>query len=343
MSALDLLLDPEQQLLHDSVQRFLVDNPRPCWRNLSDQLGLAGIAAPESAGGFSGGMPEIAVVMAELGPALAGADWLSHTVATWLLAHINPGHGLLTDLASGVLRAAILCPASTASLPDVDIVGKSCSVDGFATLVAGGSDADLLILAVSDAIAVIATDTPGVERHRRVMLDRSVTADVDFSSNIKVELLATHADAQHLSSTANDMMLIGRCSEAVGLMQRMVADTVNYLGQRQQFGTSIGSFQVLRHRCADMQLALMKATALTEVAILAVGRDAPEVGETVSAACIEINHAVRIVGEGAVQLHGAMGVTDELAIGHYFKRALAIASGLGSQAQHLKRFVTMSD
>lgn len=343
MSALDLLWDAEQQLLHDSIQRFLVDNPRPCWRDLSDQLGLAGIAAPESMGGFSGGMPEIALVMAELGPALAGADWLSHTVATWLLAQIDPSSGLLADLASGVLRAAILCPASVASLPDVDIVDQYCSIDGFATLVAGGSDADLLVLAASGAICVIATDTPGVERHRRIMLDRSVTADFDFAPNIKVELLATDADAQRLSSTANDMMLIGRCSEAVGLMQRMVVETVNYLGQRQQFGKPIGSFQVLRHRCADMQLALMKATALTEVAILAVGRDAREVGQTVSAACIEINRAVQIIGEGAVQLHGAMGVTDALAIGHYFKRALAISSGLGSPAQHLERFVTMSD
>src|SRR3546814_20262686 len=91
MAALDLPLGEEQRLLQESVQRFLADNPRPGWRDLSASLGLAGIALPESVGGFGGGAVDIALVMAELGPARAGAVWLSHVAATTPLASIALG------------------------------------------------------------------------------------------------------------------------------------------------------------------------------------------------------------------------------------------------------------
>ena len=121
-------------------------------------------------------------------------------------------------------------------------------------------------------------------------------------------------------------------------MQQMIADSVDYLGQRKQFGTTIGRFQSLRHRAADMQLALMKAAALTEAAILAVDQDRTDRAQAVSAACVEVGDAVRVVGESAVQIHGAMGLTEELSLGGHFKRALAIAAAFGPRAGHLARF-----
>ena len=120
-------------------------------------------------------------------------------------------------------------------------------------------------------------------------------------------------------------------------MQRMIADSIDYLGQRTQFGTRIGRFQSLRHRAADMQLAAMKAAALTEVAILAVDQGRADRAQAVSAACIEVGDAVRIVGESAVQIHGAMGLTEELSLGGHFKRALAIAAAFGPRASHFER------
>ena len=142
-----------------------------------------------------------------------------------------------------------------------------------------------------------------------------------------------------LSEWIADLILAARCAEAVGLMRRMVADSVDYLGQRRQFGVPIGSFQALRHRLADMQLAMMKAAALTELAVLAVDEGQSDRSRLVSAACVEVADAARIVGEGAVQIHGAMGLTEELRLGGYFKRVLAIAAGLGPRAGHLARFV----
>lgn len=339
MAILDLPLREEQRMLRESVQRFLADTPRPGWRDLSGALGLAGIALPESVGGFGGGAVDIALVMAELGPALAGADWLSHVAATVLLARVAPGHPALGDLSAGSRRIAIICTASTAAMPVVD----GGLVRGSATLVAGAAEADLLLLASDDALLLVAADGDKVEQRHRIMHDGSVSADLAFTlQQGDAVLLADGDEARALADYANDLILAGRCAEAVGLMQRMIADSVDYLGQRKQFGTAIGRFQSLRHRGADMQLAMMKAAALTEVAIVAVDQGGPDRAQAVSAACIEVGDAVRIVGESAVQIHGAMGLTEELSLGGHFKRALAIVAAFGPRAGHLARFAEAS-
>ena len=335
MAELDLPLRDEQQMLRDSVQRFLADNARPGWRDLSDTLGLAGVALPERVGGFGGGMIDIAIVMAELGPALAGADWLSHAAATMLLARTAPDHPALADLAAGRRRIAIICTASTATMPLVE----GTSVRGIAALVAGAAEADLLLLASDDALLLVAADGARVEQRHRIMHDGSVSADLAFTLKPDdATMLASGGEARAWADHANDLILAGRCAEAVGLMQQMIADSVDYLGQRKQFGTTIGRFQSLRHRAADMQLALMKAAALTEAAILAVDQDRTDRAQAVSAACVEVGDAVRVVGESAVQIHGAMGLTEELSLGGHFKRALAIAAAFGPRAGHLARF-----
>ena len=290
-------------------------------------------------GGCGGGGADRAGGRAELGPALAGADWLSHVAATVLLARVAPGHPALGDLSAGSRRIAILCTASTGTMPVVD----GGLVRGSATLVAGAAEADLLLLASDDALLLIAADGDKVEQRHRIMHDGSVAADLAFTLKPgDAALLADGDKARTLADYANDLILAGRCAEAVGLMQRMIADSVDYLGQRKQFGTAIGRFQSLRHRAADMQLAVMKAAALTEVAIAAVDQGGPERAQAVSAACIEVGDAVRIVGESAVQIHGAMGLTEELSLGGHFKRALAIVAAFGPRAGHLARFAEAS-
>lgn len=340
MAELDLPLSDEQRMLRGSLQRFLADYARPGWRDLAQSLGLAGIALPESVGGFGGGMIDVAVVMAELGPALAGADWLSHVAATALLARVAPEHPALADLATGNKRAAIICTASTAAMPVIE----DGVVRGSAALAAGAAEADMLLLASDDALLLVAADGDKVEQRHRIMHDGSVSADLAFTLQPGDAVsLASGDEARAWVDYANDLILAGRCAEAVGLMRRMVADSVDYLGQRQQFGSAIGRFQSLRHRAADMQLAAMKASALTEVAILAVDQDRADRAQAVSAACIEVGDAVRIVGESAVQIHGAMGLTEELSLGGHFKRALAIAAAFGPRADHLARFAEAAD
>lgn len=335
MSALDLPQSVEREMLAASIQRLIADNPRPGWRDLADAIGLAGLTVPEGAGGFGGGAIEVAVAMAELGPALAGADWLSHAAATMLIARVAPDHAALSDLAAGHRRAAIVCSASCAAMPGVE----AGAVHGTARLVAGGAEADLFLVADSGGIVPVDAGNGKVEQRHRIMHDGSVTADLGFALRAPDgERLAEGADARVASEWIADFMLAARCAEAVGLMQRMMSDSADYMGQRRQFGAPIGSFQALRHRAADMQLALMKAAALTEIAVLAVDRDGAGRASAVSAACVEVADAARIVGEGAVQIHGAMGLTEELSLGGHFKRALSIAAAFGSRADHLARY-----
>lgn len=316
--AFELPLTETATLLQQSVQRYLNDHPKPDWTGLAE-LGLCAVGIPDDAGGIGGGAIERAVILTELGPALIGADWLAHHLGASLLARLAPDHGLLGALATGEVRIA-LAMGDTGEVP----------------LVAGAADADWILLAGPERTLLVAANGAGLSRRRRAMMDGSVAADLSISSDLDIDtVLAEGGDAAAAQSWASDAQNAARCVEAAGLMARMLADTAAYLQQRKQFGVAIASFQVLRHRLADMQMAALKAEGLTERAVLREGSDGW--GHAVSAAVVETIDAVRVVGEGAVQLHGGMGVTEELALGGQFKRGLAIAAMLGSKSQHLAR------
>ena len=294
-------------MLRDALQRYLADNPRPGWQGLAQDLGLMGIGIPEQSGGTGGGAIERAVVIEALGPAMAGADWLAHHLAATALARLAPGHALLPSLADGSARIAlVLDPA----------------------LVAGGAKADWLL--VLDGSAARLEAASAAERRIRTMFDGTETADLTVPAAGGESL---SGDLDGVRAWARQAWLTARCAECAGLMARMLDDTAHYLNQREQFGQPIARFQVLRHRMADMHMASLKAGALTERAVLA--ESTPGWGHAVSAAVVETTDAVRIVGEGAVQLHGGMGVTEELELGSLFKRGLTIISTLGPRTAHL--------
>ena len=321
--AFELPLTETATLLQQSVQRYLTDHPKPDWSGLAE-LGLTAVGIPEDAGGIGGGAIERAVIVAELGPALAGADWLAHHLGSSLLAQLAPDHGLLGALATGEARIAL-------------VLGGN----GEVPLVAGAAEADWLLLAGPAQTLLVAAGAPGLSRRRRAMMDGSTAADLSISAGVEADtVLAEDGDAAAAQSWAADAQAAARCAEAAGLMARMLADTAAYLQQRQQFGVPIANFQVLRHRLADMQMAALKAEGLTERAVLLEGTGGW--GHAVSAAVVETIDAVRVVGEGAVQLHGGMGVTEELALGGQFKRGLAIAAMLGSKSGHLARHAAMA-
>jgi alkylation response protein AidB-like acyl-CoA dehydrogenase len=131
-------------------------------------------------------------------------------------------------------------------------------------------------------------------------------------------------------------------SEAVGCLRRVLADTVDYTKQRQQFGQPISTFQVLQHRMVDMYLELEQAVAAQHLAIMKLDAGPEERARAVSAAKATVARAARFIGQSAVQLHGAMGMTEELAIGHYFKRLTAIEYQFGSRDRHLARYAGLS-
>ncbi len=137
---------------------------------------------------------------------------------------------------------------------------------------------------------------------------------------------------------AEDAMTVLHCAEIVGLCRTMLRDAALFSRERKQFGVAIGSFQALRHRMADMAMILEQADAITDAAIRSFDDDEAVRARAVSAARVVCDDAARLVGEGAVQIHGAMGLTAELRLGGYFRRARTLAQGDGTARAHLRRY-----
>jgi len=323
---LDLPLDDNQTTLRDGIARYLADHDQPGWAQLAGDLGLMSIGIPESAGGFGGGATERALAAAALGPTLAAADWLPHVLAAELLARAAPDHAALPELALGQQRIALVDVAAHAGL-------SANPLTGIAELVAGAGAADWALVLDDSSVQLVRLGSTEAATTPRPMLDGTARGDIAFAAP-PAEMIAGGNAAAALAALARDALIAGRCAEACGLMRRMLDDTVAFLGQRQQFGQPIARFQVLRHRVADMQMTVLKAAALTEVAVQAETADPTTRRHAVSAAAIEVIDAVRAVGEGAVQMHGAMGLTGELTLGRFYKRGLAIGAELGPARRH---------
>ena len=132
------------------------------------------------------------------------------------------------------------------------------------------------------------------------------------------------------------------CAESLGVLRRLHEGTLAYTKERKQFGAPIASFQVLQHRMVDMFIQLEQSISMTYMAHIKLSESAAERAKGVSAAKVQIGRACRFVGQNAIQLHGGMGMTDEMAIGHYFKRATMIEGEFGSVDHHLRRYEGLS-
>lgn len=176
------------------------------------------------------------------------------------------------------------------------------------------------------------------------------TVDGFRASEVYFENVAVGAD--HLVGAADgalplveqviDHAIAAVCAEAVGAMKVIHASTVEYAKTRKQFGVAIASFQVLQHRMVDMFMGAEQSASMAMMATLKLGESAAERAKAVSAAKVQIGKAGRFIGQSAVQIHGGMGVTDEMKVGHYFKRVTMVDAQFGAVDHHLKRYTDLS-
>jgi alkylation response protein AidB-like acyl-CoA dehydrogenase len=162
--------------------------------------------------------------------------------------------------------------------------------------------------------------------------------------NVKVDaaaLVGPEGQAMPLIETVLDEALAATCAEACGVLRKLHEGTLEYTKQRKQFGQPISQFQVLQHRMVDMFIQVEQAVSMTYMATIKLS-DAKERSKAAAAAKVQIGKACRFVGQNAIQLHGGMGMTDEMAIGHYFKRATMIETAFGSTDHHLARYEFLS-
>lgn len=309
--------------------------------------GAAGLIVPEELGGLGLDIPAVAAVFDALGAHCLPTPFLETCViaARLLQIHRTPaGDAVLRAIGDGATVAvAGLDPRLRPSVSATP-VAAGWRLDGDALLVLDGGSADHLLVAArtegyAPALLLVRPDADGLTASRYPTIDGRSAADLRFI-NVDATLIAT--DVDDALSEAGDVALACLAVEAAGLMRRLVADTVAYAKEREQFGQPIGQFQVIQHRLVDMHIQTRRAEAIATCAMTAIGGHWAERARLASAAKVTVAEAGRFVGQNAVQLHGGMGMTQELAIGRCFKRLTVIEHELGSPDQHRRRFARMA-
>ncbi|ODU99455.1 MAG: acyl-CoA dehydrogenase [Rubrivivax sp. SCN 70-15] len=312
-------------------------------------LGLTALAVPEAQGGMGFGAVEAMVVAEELGRGLVNAPWAHGAiVAPALLAG-----------ASDALRSAWLPKIADASalvvlahqeraaryrLNHVTTRALKSSagwtLSGAKSVVPAGDEADAFI--VPARIAGADTDAAGiglfVVERAAAQVRGYPTQDGARAAELVLDAAAATLiteDGHAALEAAVDAGIAAQCAEAVGVMDRLVAITVDYMNTRKQFGVPIASFQALRHRIADVKMQLELGRSMSYYASLKLGEPAAQRRRAVSQARVQLGQSMRFVGQQCIQLHGGIGVTDEYVASHYFKRLTVLEMGFGDTLHHL--------
>ena len=331
------------------------------WATLAE-LGLTALPVPEEQGGFAGDAVDMFVVMQELGRGLVAEPYFATVLGAEFL-RLGGSHGdLLEAVATGELKLACALGERQSRHDMRDIATRAERMDtsgaegwrlsGEKKVVLYGAQAGVLIVSARSegaqrdeggiTLFAVPAGAPGVRVLGYRMLDGQRGADVHLDG-VQVgpdAVIGRPGAGWEILEAALDYGAGLLCAEAVGAMDALFAATLEYLKTRQQFGVPIGKFQALQHRMADMYIHLEQARSMALLAAVRLaGNDAGERRRAVSAAKYRVGQAARFVGQQAVQLHGGMGVTDELPAAHYFKRLSTIELTLGDADHHLARFI----
>ena len=376
---MDFSFTEEQGLLRDSVAAYLSDHYdfdkrraavktaegwRPeVWKAFAQDLGILGAAFPEELGGLGGGPIETMVVMEEFGRALVVEPYISTVVIGGGFLR-RAGTDAAKALIEGVIGGDVVMAFAWAeaqgrySLSDLKttarqdgggwvlsgqkavVVGAPWATHLVVTARTGGGQRDAqgvsVFIVPKSAAGVVTRDFPTVDGRR--------ASEVSFE-NVRVgpEALVGEAGAAlPIVEQVVDEAIAATCAEACGVLKKLHEGTLEYTKQRKQFGQPIAAFQVLQHRMVDMFIQVEQSVSMTYMAHIRLSETGDERAKSISAAKVQIGRACRFVGQNAIQLHGGMGMTDEMAIGHYFKRATLIEGEFGSTDHHLRRYERLS-
>ncbi len=375
---MDFSLSAEQQLIKDSVDRFVREEyelesrrkfiaaedgfSRDNWAKMAE-LGWLGVSLPEEYGGFDGGPVETMIIMEAFGTGLVVEPYFPTVVlgANFLSAGAGDEvkRELLVKLTDGKLMMAFAYAErqSRYNLADVEFKaekdGDGWVLNGHKGVVLNAASADKIV--VSGRTAGASRDTDGITLF---LVDGTAdglsrrdypTVDGLRASELTFEAVKVGGDAVlgevdgglALIEQVADHGIAALAAEAVGCMSVLLETTNEYLKTRKQFGVPIGKFQVLQHRAVDMFMEVEQSRSMAYFVTLKLDEDPVERAKAASAAKIQIGKGGRYVGQQAVQLHGGMGMTDELNVGHYFKRLTMIEAMFGDQDHHLRKYASL--
>jgi alkylation response protein AidB-like acyl-CoA dehydrogenase len=373
---MDFNYSSEQIALQETMQRFIgrdygferrrelarstLGYSAEAWAQYAN-LGLLSLPFPEQFGGLGGNAVDIMLVMEQVGRGLLLEPFLSTVVICGGLIRDAGSEAmktvLLPRIGAGELKLALACyeAAGRYDLSHVACTavrsGDGWRLSGYKTVVLDAPSADYFLVSARNGGNT--TDARGISlflvgrEARGVTLSCYPTQSGGRAADLHLEDAALDANSligppEHglaIIERAVDKGIAALCAEAVGIIAALNEATLNYLKTRKQFGVPIGKFQALQHRMADMLIAAEQARSMAVIAaVYADSQDAAERRRRVSAAKTYIGQAARLVGQQAVQLHGAMGVVDDLIVSHYFKRLTMIDLSLGDTDFHLARF-----
>jgi alkylation response protein AidB-like acyl-CoA dehydrogenase len=379
---MDFTTTETQDMLRDTLARYLADTysfdarskmlARPegrdpgIWKALAQELGILGAPFSEAHGGLDGGALENQIMMEQLGEVIAVEPYLQTVVI---------GGGALKAVGGAVADAVIpqiiagdviiaFAYAEPQGRYDLANIRVSAKKDGAGYVLSGHKAVvyaapwatHLLVTARTGggqreeagiSLFLIDAKTPGITRRDYPCVDGFMASEIYFE-NAAIPgdaLLGAEGGALPLIEQIVDEATVGVCAEACGVTRRLHAGTLDYAKQRNQFGQPIARFQVLQHRMVDMFMEVEQVVSMTTMATLKLDLPAAQRKAAISSAKARVAKACRFVGQNAIQTHGGIGITQELAIGHYFKRATMIESQFGSADHHMDRYerLTMGD
>lgn len=370
---MDFTLSDEQRLLVDSARRWVAERctfqawqtERRAGRSLAAlrwpemaALGWAGLALPEADGGLGAGPVETALLAEVLAPGLVGEPFLANAVMGTALLGALPASAwretTARRLAGGVLHLAI-AHAERVMADDDDAPSLTCArrvpagwqLDGSKTVVMQAALADCIVVSAAcddgPALFELMPKTNGVTLASYPTLDAGQASEMHLHAVVLPDAARLCAPARALPILARvrDAGLAAIGAEAVGLMDLLLQTTLAHTRTRRQFSQPLASFQVLRHRMVDMFMQVEATRSLLLLATLRLAEGDAAAPRALAALKVKVGQAGRFVGQQAIQLHGGMGMTDELIVGHAFKRLMALDARLGNADRHLQRVAAL--
>ena len=366
----------EQTMIKDSVSRFVREEydfdtrrkiinsdegmSREFW-SMFAELGWLSVPFAEEYGGFAGAVEDIAAVMEEMGKGIVVEPYASTVVVFGGLLSASTNEALKSEVIPTIIDGS--CLGSLASVEaqsryemcDVATTATPCdggySISGEKTVVANGGTANRFVVTARTSggqferngisLFLVDASTPGIEVKSYKMMDGQSAATVTFKAVVVAEsqLLNTAGEGMDLIDQVMPEILMGLSAEALGIMATLNTLTVEYTKVRQQFDTPISSFQALQHRMVDTFMACEQTKSMLYRGLCQAGEDNRDaLLKTVHALKATVARNGRLVGEEAIQIHGGIGMTDELNIGHLVKRLMMINVTFGDGDYHQKKF-----
>ena len=377
---MDFSYSEVQQMLQDSVQKFVSKSydfdtrtkivaseegySKENWQ-LFAELGWLAVPFNEESGGLGGSAVDLMVMMEEFGKGNLVEPFLSSVVLCGGLVNELADEDRKVEKLGKVINGDLMLAcafAEAGSRFNLSKVATSASSEGNNIVINGkkiavlnGPNADELLVVAResggetdpDGISVFCVPpaTEGVTIRSFTNVDGQKSSEIDFNGVVIPEAarLGEKGNALGALEKAADRVIVGLSAEAVGALEVLLRKTVEYSKTRKQFGTSIGTFQALQHRMADMFIECQLARSIVVMAAMRLdGADEQrEKTKAVSAAKSRVGKAIRSVGQESVQIHGGIGVTNELDVGHYFKRVTALEIMFGNTDYHTERFASL--